>query len=701
VSNKNSSLRIDEILLADNRVTEDQIKEALECQREHGGRLGSHLMRLGHLDEEGLLSALARQFNCETVLLADTEIPPEITSLIPSNVAVARTVIPFGYDAENNIIKIACEDPADESLISELKFVTANADVKLYIAAEMSLRTAVARHYIGVGHGAPKDTVKAPEELRFDDTGQLEIAPPRGKVLVVSDEHAADRPLRHALEQEHFELIKTQTADDAIDIIGSHAFHTAFIRDSVQGDYLDLIDRLRKVSPATRVRYYESTAQLLLSDEADTSISDLMVKSLQLFTSLLAKRDNLNDNHGSTVGQYVERLCRQIGLPSRDRLTITSAAYLHDMSRYYYGESEDAPDCRTRIPMTAKLLESLNYSPLVTEILNSMYINLRDKYTKRLPIETLGGNIITIVDIFCENVSLDTKMSLDKFETIRAKIVSLTGKLFLPEVASAFIEMIESEILIEPTSEKYSQVLMFCESNEQLEPVAQRLRTEGFRTIALQSLDRFVELYDRSRPDMIILISDARTARVISLVDELISRQIEIMKVPTFLLASQKAAPDLTPMFERGIEDIIPLENSLDLLVVKLRKLRSRVERKAKQTGNNDPGAGTSGNLADMNLIDLLQALGPSRKTARLRILASENELTLYLNHGQIIFAACGELKGAEAVYAGLGWVDGKWIVEPVADADLPEPNNENSNESILMEGCRLLDEQTRSGQEV
>ena len=92
-----------------------------------------------------------------------------------------------------------------------------------------------------------------------------------------------------------------------------------------------------------------------------------------------------------------------MGIPDRDRLSITNAAYVHDLSRYYYGETEDVTDCRARIQLTAKLLDSLNYSPLVIEILRSMYINLRQKYTKRLPIETLGGNIVTVVDIFCDN----------------------------------------------------------------------------------------------------------------------------------------------------------------------------------------------------------------------------------------------------------------------------------------------------------
>ena len=102
-----------------------------------------------------------------------------------------------------------------------------------------------------------------------------------------------------------------------------------------------------------------------------------------------------------------------------------------------------------------------------------------------------------------------------------------------------------------------------------------------------------------------------------------------------------------------------------------------------------------------MNLIDLLQALGPSRKTVRITLVQSaapDEPLTLHLNQGAISHATYRHETGAEAVYACIGWTDGSWRVEPVSDSNLPEPNNQLSNESILMEGCRRLDEQVRAG---
>lgn len=693
----NYSLRIDELLLRDGLVSEDQIRDALEHQREHGGKLGSHLLKLGYISESELLTALAMQINCQSVILSDVEIPPYIAQMIPANVAIARNVVPFAYDATENTVKVACEDPNDLNLINELNFVIKDKKVNLYIAAEGSLRDTVARLYVSaMKQPVTEAVVDETGEVHLVTEGEEDIPLVAGSTLLVSDEPQTDRQLKKSLQDEGFEVTHVETADDAMDLIGKARFETVLIRDSVRGDYLDLIDRLRKDSPPTNVRFFESPAQLLLKAKEVGVVGDMLLTDLQLFTTLLCTKEGLEENHAGTVGQYVDKLCRKLRLPDKDRLTVTNAAYLHDLARFYYGESESARDCHARIPLTVKLLKSLNYSPLVIGILKSMYINLRQKYTKRLPIETLGGNILTIVDIFCDNQSLDTRMSLDRFEIVRKSLVAQSGKLFLREIVDAFVQMIEDEILVEPTGERFNQALVYCDDMDQMKPIVDRLKDDGFRPVALDALGRLVELYKRSQPDIIILVEAGRAGKAIALVEELIRRGVEVVKVPTFIVASQEVISELTSLFERGIEDIVPIESSLDILAVKMRKLRSRAQQRAGANSHIGGTSVTSGNLSDMNLIDLLQAMGPSGKTAKIRITDQSNELVLYLDGGQIIYAKGLGLQGADAVYAAMRWTDGQWIVQPIDPSKLPTPNNQMPNEAILMEGCRRLDESTR-----
>jgi DNA-binding response OmpR family regulator len=707
--NKDKRLRLDEILLYEGQVTEDQIRQALALQKEHGGRLGSHLIRNGWVTEAALVRALARQFECEGVILSERTIPENAIRQIPAKVAVARSVVPFAYDPATRELKIACEDPTNAELQRELSFVARECKIKLFVAAESSLKAAITKYYVLVSGEAPEEVLPVNRywDTR-DDTGRLDVRPTaaagtRGSVLLVSDDLEADSHVRAILESASFRVIVCDSADDAIDIIGGHSFHTVLVRDTVSGDYLDLIDRLRKISPRTRVRYFSAAEHLLLDDDAKGN-SELHVKNLELFTALLSSKDNLSSNHSGTVGQLVDRLCRHIGLPDRDRLVITNAAYIHDLSRFYYGESAAKEDYRMQISLTIKLLDSLNYSPVVVGILRAMYINLREKFTKRLPIETLGGNILTIVDIFCDNVSLGDKMSLDKFDKIRHKLNDLRGKLFLPEVVEAFLEMIQSDILAVGELLRYNQILLFCTDIEMARPVESRLKNEGFRVIVVGDMGSMADLFTRGNPDMIILLEMGTPAKVSGLLDAVMAQGIDVAKTPTFLLTDAYVASQMTSFLDRGVEDLISIDNNLNLLVVKIRKVRARIESQA--TGphirpDQSTVTGALGNLIDMNLIDLLQALGPSRRTVKVVVSDGKDELTLFLNQGQITHARLKDCTGAEAVYQALAWTTGYWNIQPVAAEEIPPPNTEYSNESILMEGCRLLDEKQKKAPKV
>jgi DNA-binding response OmpR family regulator len=577
------TLRIDEILLWDGLVNEEQIKAALEQQRGQGGRLGSHLLRLGYVTEAQLLSALSKQSGCPSIVLSQVAVPPQVLQFIPANVAVARLVMPFAYDEASDTLSVACEDPTDEELLKELQFVAQGKKIKLFVAAELPLRAALAEYYQS---GCQKRTPAV--------GGHGALPTMEGTaVLLVTDDPEADRPIHQALVDEEFQVVSIDSADDAIGLIGRQEFHAVFIRDTVPGDYLDLIDRLRKVSPSTRVRFFESPASILLHDSGYRVTEDLVHKNMQLFTTLLASVGKLDGNHSAVVGQYVDKLCRLLELPEKDRMHIVNAAYLHDISRYYYGESEAAPDCRARVKMTAKLLESLDYPPLVVEMLKSMYIDLEEKYTKRLPIEALGGNIITTVDIFCETVRFDKRMSLDKFETVRNNMMTLSGHLFLKEVVEAFLQMVEEEILVEPECDTgvFNQVLMLCEDMDYLTAIAGRLREEGFRPVSLDNVAKFVEMYQRSKPDIMILLHEGQAAESRELIRKLSSRGVEVGRVPTFLITDRQAAAELAPVLELGLEDIIPLENSLDLLVAKMQRLRDQILGEAVDDATGDEGA--------------------------------------------------------------------------------------------------------------
>lgn len=699
-------MRLDEILLREGLVSEEQIREALLRQKAYGGKFGSQLLYHRFIDEAGLVKALAIQFGCEGVVLSDKEIPDILLQMIPRKVALARRVIPFDYDTENNVLMIACGDPTDTNLVNELNFVARGKRVKLFVAVEIALDTAIARFYLG------RDiTLKDNLLLEIPDvataTDKIEIpaepAAPREQthptVLLLTDEMYAAPLLQSLFERDHYRVIISDSVEEASQLLTQHFFHTIFIKDTISGDYLGLIDRARKISPRTIIRYYNAASSLLLDSDSVTSVADLLMKNLDLFTSLLSSKAQLPENHGGRVGHYADRLCRKLGLPDKDRVMICNVAYIHNLARFYYS-TDDIDDHRRVIQLTVKILASLNYSPVVVEMLRLMYVDLEGGYDQRLPIEVLGGNILTIVDIFCDSIAHTDRLSLDKLDTIKRRLRSLVGKLFLPEVVEAFVEMLKEEALDVNTGCRLGQVMIYAEDPSLMHLLEMRLRNEGFGTVSHNLPEAFLDLYRRSEPDIVILAVSGQSSQAAAFVGRMKENGLAFDNKPVFLLVERSAVADLTYLLERGIEDVIPADDNLDLLVTKVRKFQVRTNQGKTETEPNHT-AGARGRLADMNLIDLIQALGPGRKTVRITIQADLDEkptLVIHLDNGRIVHAETEKLEGPAAIYEGLAWTDGSWLVEPVAADDLPEANIRESNESLLMEGCRLLDERVKSG---
>lgn len=693
--------RLDEILLENNQITEEQIEQALELQKTDGGKFGSTLLKLGFVDELTLLKALSKQFGCEGVILANLEIPVPVLKFIPKKIAHARQVIPFDYDIENNILKIACEDPTDKSLITEIGFVARGKKIKFYISTEHTLKTAINKFY--PDHRDPNasdslDLATIAGAIANSNNAQKEKT--NGKMLLVSDDPNLFDSFKKIMAQVKFEVVTTDNADSAIDILGQNNFHTVFIKDTVPGDYIDLIDRARKISPSTNIRYFSTLADMLLEKKFYDEELSLMSKNLNLLTSILSSKDKLPDNHNGLVGKYVEKLCKKLSLPIKDCLPIINASYIHDLAKFNYPLEGDV-DSRKTVDLTCKLLESINYSPVVIGMLKRMYANLNKKYTKRLPIEALGGNIITIVDMYCSYVKVDTKLSWDKFDAIKQKIEELTGDLFLVEVANAFFEVAEEELLHDKPKDDSVQIMVFNTVTSDLSPIEMRLKNEGIRIISVNDNASFGKLFRRSSPDVLVLVPQGNEAMIKDHLDNNILKHADLKKVPTFLLIEDDLTNKFTYLLEQGIEDIISLDSNLELLIVKLKRFHAQISARKQKT--DEPNLNqTRGMLADMNLIDLLQALGPARRTAKITLANkdnSEDSLVIFLDNGNIIYSELGGLLGANAIYQALNWSSGQWVMEKIEKEHLPQPNNHLSNESILMEGCRLLDERTRQNE--
>ena len=704
VSLENRKRRLDEILIAEGLISDAQIKEALLRQKAYGGRFGSQLLCLGYIDEAGLVKALSTQLDRPGVVLSDLRIPQTVFNLVPQEVALARRVIPFEYDPQDNILKIACEDPTDSDLIKELTFVVRGRKIELWVAVEIALNTAIARHYLG------RDTSWHDAQLRetFGTTAEVGQQPVRTQadrpgdagpaVLLITDEEHTSPLLRSLLEKDNYRVVVAHSSHEAIKLLANERFHTIFLNHTGSIDHADLIGQVRRISPETVIRHYEKASSLLLVEHTSLADAELLLKDLDLFTSLLCCLAKLPVNHGGQVGRYVDSLCRKLGLSDEDRLTVTRAGYVHDLAKFHYGAGK-AKEGAEVIRLTAKLLKSLDYPPELLEMLRSMYVSLPKGDAGHLPVRAVGGSILTTVDMFCNSIPQNGHLSLDTFDPIKEKLRGLSGKLLLPKAVEVFIEMIQEEVLNRRTMQKAIQVMILVKDSSLQQTIELRLKSEGFGVISQRSSSSFIELYRRREPEMIILAVPGEPENVKSYIGELAEGGVSFKSTPTLVLTDCSSLP-VASLLEQGIEDVIFADDNLNLMFSKINALGAKIGARAKAAARIVAGAsGSRGRLADMDLVQLLKILGPSRKTVRITVQSNcpdAAKLLLYLDRGQISFARCRDLTGAEAVYEALSWSDGSWAVEPVTTEELPAPNSRLTNESILLEGCRLVDEKVK-----
>jgi type IV pilus assembly protein PilB len=136
--------RLGDLLQRRGDLSAEQLAKALEAQREHGGALASHLVKLGFVSEEQLLSYLEREYRLPIVDPLSLEIPREVLSVIPQALVMKHHLIPTNL--VRSTLTIAMADPSNLIAINEIKFLT-GYDIKIAVAAPAAIQSAIERHY--------------------------------------------------------------------------------------------------------------------------------------------------------------------------------------------------------------------------------------------------------------------------------------------------------------------------------------------------------------------------------------------------------------------------------------------------------------------------------------------------------------------------------------------------------------------------
>jgi len=212
-------------------------------------------------------------------------------------------------------------------------------------------------------------------------------------------------------------------------------------------------------------------------------------------------------------------------------------------------------------------------------------------------------------------------------------------------------------------------------------------------TTATDAPDALLKAVD-SPPD--ILISDYRMTGMDGrqLVEKLRARPAT-MNVAVILLATKADIAERLNL-ERPVDEFIEKPFYLREATQRIKRVIDKIALE-KMARSAPADGGLRGNLAQMNVIDLMQSLEMGRKSCLLTLTNASDRCDVYIVDGQISHATYGAVKGDEAVYKVLTWEKGNFQID--FEGRATEQTITRSTQGLMMEGLRILDESRRDGE--
>jgi type IV pilus assembly protein PilB len=161
--------KLGEILIKENLISADQLKQAIEHQKTNGGRLGNSLVKLGFLSDDEVTAVLSRQYGVPSINLSYFEVDPSVIKLIPMETAMKYQILPLSRVGSS--LTVAMVDPTNVFAMDDIKFMT-GFNIEPVVASETAIMEAIKKHYGSVEDVERKKEIE--EIVSFIDEGGAE-----------------------------------------------------------------------------------------------------------------------------------------------------------------------------------------------------------------------------------------------------------------------------------------------------------------------------------------------------------------------------------------------------------------------------------------------------------------------------------------------------------------------------------------------
>ncbi|HWV56656.1 MAG TPA: DUF4388 domain-containing protein [Longimicrobiales bacterium] len=693
--------RLDRILEELGYVTDEQIRAGLRLQRTRGARLGECLIELGFLTPHQLIRALSKQFDLPWRPLGASDVPEDLRNRIPDPGPAGSIAIPVRWDASERVLTVALNDPRDtatldalrtgfgaERLILELAPDRDLREVRAALASRAPVEDGIVELPELFGPGAERGA-SADERGDGRDAGE---GGPLPRVVMVTGRAHTRAFLASVFAREGRELVVVSSLAELESALGDGPIEAILVGSEISDTFRGWVRSGQLAPLPAEVTTFPSVSDALIGNPAPYGE---VVRSLRAAVEALAdsRTRGRDPPPYGVLARDVEALARLDGL---SRLAVDG---LHLAVHLLVPPAPEAPDGRALAGPFADFARSreiavrLRFPWPIEELLDtcfSLFLGARaPDLPGRLDPEILqGARILALVwyhHILAPPASADQR---DDTLDVRASLRRAAARLATLELAEKYIGLLEERRAAGEVGETAQVILV---GGDRIADLGARLARSKIRPIVTRDLADAQAMAERQPPAAIIVDREAVHGKV-----EQFARIAKLDAALLLYVVTESSDPAVTlALLDAGADDVFSPPHDFHLAAARIVRAiasRSRVRSAAR------PRAGEfSAAFQAFSFLDLVQALANGRKSVRieLRRPATAEEARLYLDRGTPVHATCNGEVGPEAVYRVIAWGDdGEFTVYP--ESDFPPPTITLPLESLLMEGCRRLDESLR-----
>ncbi len=195
--------KLGQILVDLGYLTDDQLWDVLEEQKQSTGLIGQVAVRMGMVTEDQVTEALAEQWGMPVINLAETNIPPQVLELVPQPMAEIYKIMPVSLRDE--VLTVAMADPQNVSALDDLRNFLGH-EVRGAVSSIADVEEAIARYYAD-----REESIEDVIDELADDEDNMDG--PRGYDLSAESELSEATPIKKLLNMVILLAIRDQASD--------------------------------------------------------------------------------------------------------------------------------------------------------------------------------------------------------------------------------------------------------------------------------------------------------------------------------------------------------------------------------------------------------------------------------------------------------------------------------------------------------